>query len=187
MLLTFSMSDAHTARPPNVRPKSFSSPRLLKKLRGFASPEQIGNQERGRTNTTNKIKPMTLAEVSEYEYHFSLLQIQPFCRWRACAAGQLAAGTESNAFLFSSYHHLDIAIFESARDRDTLTISFLNHGVRIAGTNLRELAVAIQGRAVEVIKPMPGRYNAAAGSGIGLVESIEVEINTAQGSVLAGL
>ena len=81
-------------------------------------------------------------------------------------------------FCFLSYHHLDMAIFESATDRDTLTISFLNHQVRIAGTNLRELAVAIQGRAVEVIKPMPGRYNAGAGSGIGLVESIEVETNT---------
>jgi hypothetical protein len=49
----------------------------------------------------------------------------------------------STRFYFLSYHHLDMAIFESATDRDTLTISFLNHQVRIAGTNLRELAVAI--------------------------------------------
>ena len=41
--------------------------------------------------------------------------------------------------------------------------------------NLRELAVDIQGRAVEFIKLVPGRYSAAAGNEAGFVESIEVE------------
>jgi hypothetical protein len=83
-------------------------------------------------------------------------------------------------FCFLSYHHLDIAIFESATDRDTLTISFLNHQVRIAGTNLRELAVAIQSRSVESIKPMPGRYSGAKAAEAGFVESIEVEASGGQ-------
>ena len=83
--------------------------------------------------------------------------------------------TSSTCFYLLSYHHMDIAKFEVARDRDTLTISFLNHQVRIGGRNLRELAVAIQGRAVEFVTMIPGRYSATAGKEVGFVDSIEVE------------
>ena len=58
MLLTFSTSDAHTARPSNLKPKSFSDLKRLDSWEQFAGPKQIGSQERWRTNTTNKIKPM---------------------------------------------------------------------------------------------------------------------------------
>ena len=83
--------------------------------------------------------------------------------------------TSSTCFCLLSYHHMDFAKFESARERDTLTISFLNHRVRISGRNLRELTLGIQGRAVEFIKLVPGRYSAVAGNEAGFVESIEVE------------
>jgi hypothetical protein len=83
--------------------------------------------------------------------------------------------TSATSFCLLSYHHMDFAKFEVAKDRDTLTISFVNHQVRIGGRNLRELALALQSRAVEFIKPMPGRYTAATGNEAGFVESIEVE------------
>ena len=81
----------------------------------------------------------------------------------------------ASCFHLLSYHHLDSAKFESVKEQDALTISFLNHQVRIVGRNLRELAMAIQSRSVESIKPMPARYSAAAGVETGFVESIEIE------------
>jgi len=88
--------------------------------------------------------------------------------------------TSSTCFCLLSYHHMDFAKFEVARDRDTLTISFLNHQVRIGGRNLRELALGIQGRAVEFIKPMPGRYAATTGNEAGIVEKIEIDERSEQ-------
>ena len=85
--------------------------------------------------------------------------------------------TNAAGFCLLSYHHLDFARFDAGKERDSLTISFVNHQVRIAGRNLRELALALQSRAVEFIKPMPGRYTVATGSDAAFVESIEVEAN----------
>jgi hypothetical protein len=82
--------------------------------------------------------------------------------------------TSATCFYLLSYHHMDFAKFEAASDRDTLTISFLNHQVRIGGRNLRVLALGIQNRAIEFIKPAPARYSAATGTETGFVESIEV-------------
>ena len=81
------------------------------------------------------------------------------------------------SFYLLSYHHLEFGKFDSDKERDTLTLSFLGHQVRIAGRNLRELAVAIQKRAVESIIQMPGRYSAATGNQGGFVETIEVQAN----------
>ena len=78
-------------------------------------------------------------------------------------------------FYMLPYHHVDFAKFESGDAGDTLTISFLKHQVRIAGRNLRKLAVAIQGRAVEWVKPVAERYAAEAGIEACFVVSIEVE------------
>lgn len=86
--------------------------------------------------------------------------------------------TSATCFYLLSYHHIDFAKFEADRERDTLTISFLNHQVRIGGRNLRELAIGIQDRSVEFIKPIPGRYSATAGNETGFVESIEVHQNS---------
>lgn len=79
------------------------------------------------------------------------------------------------SFYLLSYHHLEFAKFDSGKDRDTLVLSFVGHQVRIAGHHLRDLAVAIQKRAVESIIQMPGRYSGAAGNQTGFVESIEVQ------------
>jgi len=81
-------------------------------------------------------------------------------------------------FYLLSYHHMEFAKFESTKDRDTLTISFLHHQARVAGRNLRELALGIQTRTVEFIKPVPGRYGAATENGF--VESVEVEAGDTQ-------
>jgi len=82
-----------------------------------------------------------------------------------------------DSFYLLSYHHLEFGKFESGKDRDVLTLAFIAHQVRIVGRNLRELAVAVQKRAVESITPMPNRYNATASAQGGLVEVIEVQAN----------
>ena len=51
-------------------------------------------------------------------------------------------------FYLLPYHHLEVAEFESAHEGDTISLSFVNHKVRITGRNLRDLAVAFQERAV---------------------------------------
>ena len=78
-------------------------------------------------------------------------------------------------FYILPYHHLELAKFESGDAGDTLTISFLKHKVRIAGRNLRKLAVGVQGRAIEWLKPVPERYAAVAGIEACAIESIEIE------------
>ena len=78
-------------------------------------------------------------------------------------------------FYILPYHHLEFAKFESGDAGDTLTISFLKHKVRIAGRNLRKLAVGVQGRAIEWLKPVPERYAAVAGAEASAIESIEIE------------
>ena len=81
------------------------------------------------------------------------------------------------SFYLLPYHHLEFGKFDSDKERDTLALSFIGHQVRIEGRNLRELAVALQKRAVESICQMPGRYSAATGNQAGFVESIEVKAN----------
>ena len=78
-------------------------------------------------------------------------------------------------FYILPYHHVEVAKFESSSTSDTLTISFLKHKVRIVGRNLRKLAVGIQGRAVEWVKPVPERYDAVAGTEASAIETIEIE------------
>jgi hypothetical protein len=90
------------------------------------------------------------------------------------AAEGLRLELTPTCFYLLSYHHLDIAIFESDKGSDTLTISFLNRTVRITGKNLRELAIDIQRRNVESVKPMPDRYG-SIGSGDAWVKTIEIE------------
>jgi hypothetical protein len=84
--------------------------------------------------------------------------------------------TTPACFYLVSYHHLNFAKFESTPEQDALTLTFLNQQVCITGKHLREMAVAIQGRAVEFIKPMPTRYGAVVNDEAGLVESIEVVV-----------
>ena len=86
----------------------------------------------------------------------------------------LRVEVSASCFYLFPYHHMDLAKFESIKDRDTLTISFLNHRVRICGTHLRDWAIALQTRTVEAILSVPERY-AAVGSEGGAIETIEVE------------
>ena len=81
------------------------------------------------------------------------------------------------SFFLLSYHHLEFGKFEAGKDHDTLTLAFISHQVRIVGRNLRELAVALQKRAVESITPLPNRYSAAAVAQGVSVEVIEVQAN----------
>ncbi|HXT13795.1 MAG TPA: hypothetical protein VN873_19755 [Candidatus Angelobacter sp.] len=80
-----------------------------------------------------------------------------------------------SCFHLLSYYHMDAAKFESAKDRDSITISFLNREVKIAGRNLRQLALSLQDRDVEFIRLAPTRYSGVAGSEAGFVEAIEIK------------
>lgn len=77
-------------------------------------------------------------------------------------------------FYLLPYHHLDIAKCESDKGSDTLTLSFLNHTVRMTGKNLRDLAIKIQRRDVESIKPKPDKYGVLTNDEV-WIESIEIE------------
>jgi hypothetical protein len=50
----------------------------------------------------------------------------------------------------------------------------VNHNVKIAGRNLRALAIGFQERAVEWVMPVPEKYAEAWGAQ-GLIHSIEIE------------
>jgi hypothetical protein len=81
--------------------------------------------------------------------------------------------TSPTEFLVLSYHHLNVTKFESAESRDVITMSFLNRTVHIAGTNLRDLAIAIQDRCVVSINLLADRYASVAGNDA-RVKSIEI-------------
>jgi len=77
-------------------------------------------------------------------------------------------------FYLLPYHHLDMAKCESNKGGDTLTLSFLNRTVRMTGKNLRRLAIDIQKRNVESVKPMPDKYGLLASDDV-WIKSIEIE------------
>ena len=77
-------------------------------------------------------------------------------------------------FYLFPYHHLDMAKCESEKGGDTLTLSFLNRTVRMTGKNLRDLAIKIQRRDVESIKPKPDKYGVLASDEV-WIKSIEIE------------
>jgi hypothetical protein len=51
---------------------------------------------------------------------------------------------------------------QKAKGDDILILSFLNRTVRTTGKNLRRLAINIQMRNVEWVKPMPDKYDSLA-------------------------
>jgi hypothetical protein len=77
-------------------------------------------------------------------------------------------------FYLLAYHHLDMAKCESDKGGDTLTLSFLNSTVRIMGKNLRRLAIKIQKREVESVKPMPDKYGVLAADDV-WIKAIEIK------------
>jgi hypothetical protein len=68
------------------------------------------------------------------------------------------------SFLLLPYHHLELVRFEAGNGPETLTLLFLNRTVSITGRNLRELALSLQDRCVEFIKPLPERYASLVGN-----------------------
>ena len=85
-------------------------------------------------------------------------------------------------FYLLPYHHLELVTFESGDGTDTLTLSFLNRTVQIAGKNLRDLALALQDRAVEFVRILPAldRYSSVAGREA-VVKTIQITENKGQG------
>src|ERR1700722_19822159 len=90
------------------------------------------------------------------------------------AVDSLRLELNPKCFCLLSYHHLEFAKFESAQNKDVITMLFLNRIVRITGKNLRALGLALQDRTVEFIKPLPERYSSLTSDDV-LVKTIEVE------------
>jgi hypothetical protein len=86
----------------------------------------------------------------------------------------------SKSFCLLPYHHLELANFEEGDGQDTLTLVFLNRTVRITGKNLRELALGLQDRCVELVKPLPERYASLVGDEVS-VKAVEIEDNKEKG------
>lgn len=78
------------------------------------------------------------------------------------------------SFLLLPYHHLELVKFEAGDGQDTLTLLFLNRTVCVTGKSLRELALALQDRCVEFVKPLPERYASLVGDEVS-VKAIEIE------------
>jgi hypothetical protein len=96
-------------------------------------------------------------------------------------ADNLRLELNPNGFYLLPYHHLELVKFEARDGLDTLTLSFLKRTVIIKGKNLRDLALALQDRYVEFVRPLPAldRYSSLAGTGAS-VKSIEIEEKTEQ-------
>lgn len=85
---------------------------------------------------------------------------------------------DANSFYLLPCHHLELVKFEAGEGQDSITLSFIKRTVLIKGKNLRELALALQDRCVEFIKPMPvfDRYSSLA-INEGVVKTIEIADN----------
>jgi hypothetical protein len=84
------------------------------------------------------------------------------------------------SFLLLPYHHLELVKFEAGDGQDTLTLVFLNRTVCITGKSLRELALGLQDRCVEFVKPLPERYASLVGDEVS-VKAVEIEDNKENG------
>jgi hypothetical protein len=84
------------------------------------------------------------------------------------------------SFLLLPYHHLELVKFEAGDEQDTLTLVFLNRTVCITGKGLRELALGLQDRCIEFVKPLPERYASLVGDEVS-VKAVEIENNKENG------
>jgi len=84
-----------------------------------------------------------------------------------------------DVFLVFPYIHFNFAKME----KNTLLLSFSNHEVRISGSNLKEIGIAIQRLSVEWIKETPPRYVALAKKETTIIEKIEVTEKSDEGSL----
>ena len=89
--------------------------------------------------------------------------------------------SDDNSFILP-YTHLTFAEMKREEGRDVLTAYFTSHDLRIVGKNLRELGIALQGLAVDWIKPAPARYAVLAASDAVFIESIGVNEAAEQGA-----
>ena len=137
--------------------------------------------------TGDPIKPAAHREISDGNFHFAErlnrlgrdLNVAEQCNVRKVAQTHFINNLvlfelNSRSFCLLPYHHLELANFEAGDGQDTLTLVFLNRTVRITGKNLRELALGLQDRCVEIVKPLPERYAPLVGDEVS-VKSIEIE------------
>ena len=89
---------------------------------------------------------------------------------------------DASSFYLLPCHHLELVKFEADEGQDTITLSFIKRTVVIKGKDLRKLALALQDRCVEFVKPMPvfDRYSSLAITE-GSVKAIEITDNKEQG------
>ena len=71
-------------------------------------------------------------------------------------------------FYLLPYHHLEVAEFESAHKGDTISLSFVNHKVRITGRNLRDSGRCFSGTRRRVGHARAGKVRGCVGKCAGL-------------------
>lgn len=100
---------------------------------------------------------------------------QLVCWSKDAQAQSLRVELNGGSFFVFPYTHLTFAKIEREESGEVLTVSFTTHDVRVAGRNLRELAVALQKLAVDWIKQAPTRYATLAAKDSVFIETIEVK------------
>lgn len=87
-----------------------------------------------------------------------------------------------DAFFLFPYIHLEFARMEIHKEQNILILSFSSHEVRIVGSHLKEIGIAIQRQSVEWIKATSPRYVALARKDAAIIEKIEVTEKSDEGS-----
>jgi hypothetical protein len=86
----------------------------------------------------------------------------------------LRVESRDGSFQLCPYAWLVWVKFSVEGKNDCLTLSFNNHTVRVTGTKLRALGLAVQSLSVEWIKEQPEHFNGSKRDGGPSVESIKI-------------
>jgi hypothetical protein len=80
---------------------------------------------------------------------------------------------DGSSFIFP-YSNFEFASFEGQDQQEILNIAFATHTLRVAGRNLREIALALQKVSVDVLRELSNKYASIWSKDSAFIESIEV-------------
>lgn len=98
----------------------------------------------------------------------------PLCWNKEPQSPALRVEQGEGAFFIFPYSHLIFAQLGNAKEKQSLSIFYPSHEVKIIGQHLDELAIALQYFSVEWIKSLPQRYAAVSKKEVVLIESIQI-------------
>ena len=80
---------------------------------------------------------------------------------------------DGSSFIFP-YSNFEFASFGGQDQQEFLNIAFATHTLRVAGRNLREIAIALQKASVDVLRELSNKYATVLPNDSAFIESIEV-------------